>query len=108
MLRRRTPLKRGGFLRRATRLRPISNRRRVRLDEYYKRRERFLSRPENRFCIVSWVLWGQRVPPCDIHHKKGRYGTNFLDESTWMAVSRDAHIWLHANPREARARGWMG
>lgn len=44
---------------------------------------------------------------CDIHHKNGRTGWRLNDESQWMAVSREAHIWLHAHPSEARKRGYL-
>jgi hypothetical protein len=107
-LRRHTPLRRGGFLRRRTRLRAISPRHRHRLDEYFRRRDRFLAQPGNQWCIVAWTLWGRKLPVTDIHHKRGRYGTNFLDESTWLAVSREGHDWIHRFPKDARARGWMG
>lgn len=43
----------------------------------------------------------------EIHHRNGRSGKNYLDEKTWMAVSRIGHEWIHQNPREARARGWI-
>jgi hypothetical protein len=26
------------------------------------------------------------------------------DESTWIAVSRDGHNWIHDNPKEAREK----
>ena len=42
----------------------------------------------------------------EIHHKKGR-GKYLLDTSTWMAVSRDAHLWIHDNPKEARELGYI-
>jgi hypothetical protein len=52
--------------------------------------------------------FGERVPgSCDIHHKAGRTGGGYLDESTWMAVSREGHDWIHAHPKEAEARGWI-
>jgi hypothetical protein len=43
----------------------------------------------------------------DVHHKEGRAGERFLDESTWMAVSRKAHSWIHAHPKQAREMGWL-
>lgn len=43
----------------------------------------------------------------EVHHKSGRYGGNYLNESTWLAVCRDAHEWIHNNPSLARARGML-
>jgi hypothetical protein len=42
----------------------------------------------------------------DIHHMKGR-GKYLLDTSTWMAVSRQAHDYIHANPEESYRKGYM-
>lgn len=42
----------------------------------------------------------------DIHHKKGR-GKYLNDTSTWMAVSREGHNWIHNHPKEAYEKGWM-
>lgn len=43
----------------------------------------------------------------DIHHVKGRVGSNYLDESTWLAVSRFSHDWIHSNPKRARELGLL-
>ncbi len=43
----------------------------------------------------------------EIHHKAGRYGGNYLNTDTWLAVSRWAHRWIHAFPREARKLGLL-
>ena len=42
----------------------------------------------------------------DVHHMKRR-GKYFLDTSSWMAVSRQAHDWIHSNPKEATEKGWL-
>jgi hypothetical protein len=42
----------------------------------------------------------------DVHHMKRR-GKYFLDTSSWLAVSRQAHDWIHSNPKEATAMGWL-
>lgn len=57
---------------------------------------------------VPWPVLSADIPrSTDIHHKAGRTGSNYLDTSTWMAVSRAAHDWIHTHPKEARARGWL-
>ncbi len=45
-------------------------------------------------------------PSTDVHHAKRR-GKNYLDVSTWFAVSRAAHIRIETNPSWARANGWL-
>jgi hypothetical protein len=58
--------------------------------------------------IVNGVEIGQsavsRIIPYsqDIHHTRGRYGGNYLNTDTWMAVCRENHIWIHNNPAAAR------
>lgn len=42
----------------------------------------------------------------DVHHMKRR-GKYFLDTSSWLAVSRQAHDWIHLNPKEATEMGWL-
>lgn len=124
-LKRRSPLKRTGQLKR-TKLSPVSAKRRTQAALYAKKRKAFLE--AHPYCQV-WLAQhagiivhfakalysGKAVSPisattinsCDIHHKAGRTGKNYLDESTWMAVSRDGHRWIHDHPKEARARGWL-
>jgi hypothetical protein len=41
----------------------------------------------------------------DVHHKRGR-GLYYLDESTWIAVSRKAHQDIEANPEWAYEMGY--
>ena len=56
---------------------------------------------------VAWADFERRAPrSVDIHHRKGR-GKHFLDVSTWMAVSREGHDFIHKNPKESYEKGWM-
>ena len=48
-----------------------------------------------------------RIPGCsivatDIHHKKGRVGKLFLDDSEFLAVCRMCHAWIEVHPQEAK------
>lgn len=43
----------------------------------------------------------------DVHHTAGRSGKNYLDQSTWLAVSRTMHERIHNNPSWARANGLL-
>ena len=42
---------------------------------------------ENNRCAVY-----PELKAVEVHHKKGRLGKNYLDVSTWLAVSQKAHI----------------
>tara|TARA_R110000868_G_scaffold93805_2_gene259384 strand:+ start:5583 stop:5972 length:390 start_codon:yes stop_codon:yes gene_type:complete len=108
------------------RLRPVSAKRGVAARYYAAARLFFLARhPYCQVFIARMGLdevalkqWGghyadihgllRRAPTSDdVHHKAGRTGTNYLDEQTWLAVSRQEHEWIHAHPSEARKRGWL-
>jgi hypothetical protein len=43
----------------------------------------------------------------EIHHTAGRLGPLLNDQSKWIAVSRQAHNWIHLNIAEARSFGWI-
>jgi hypothetical protein len=71
--------------------------------EYSKLRKEFLSLPENQICPVT------KQQTTDVHHTfcgkdRQKY---FLDTSTWLAVSREGHIWIHDNPKESREIGYL-
>lgn len=42
----------------------------------------------------------------EVHHRKGR-GKFLLDTTTWMAVSRYAHLQIHADPKTSYAKFYM-
>lgn len=81
----------------------VSEKRKVENIKYSAQRIVFLGKPENQTCpITGW-------PATEVHHKwcgkdRAKY---YLDESTWMAVSRDGHNWIHDNPKEARELGYL-
>lgn len=80
----------------------VSKKRAAQNREYLKLREQFLK--DNPICEVYPYFYSK-----DVHHKfsgKDR-AAHFLDVSTWMAVSREAHNWIHSHPKEARERGWL-
>lgn len=81
------------------RLKPRSRSYTSRMRRYRKQVSLFLNR--NPFCAV---FPGQRSTEC--HHKKGR-GKYLLDESTWLAVSRAAHIKIHSEPAWAYKNGYL-
>lgn len=40
----------------------------------------------------------------DVHHRKGR-GEYLLDESSWLPVCRECHVWINENNKQAMALG---
>jgi hypothetical protein len=47
-------------------------------------------------------LAGCAINACDIHHKKGRVGALFLDDTEFLAVCRTCHGWIETHPKEAK------
>lgn len=130
MLKRYKPLKRTPLLRRSKPIRRVSKKRAAENRIYSRRRRWFLAGHP----ICQWWLgengWvetytgiytknGEELtglelflvanPPLseEVHHCAGRSGSNFLNEATWMAVSRQGHRWIHENPGKARERGYI-
>jgi hypothetical protein len=81
----------------------VSPKRKLEDLKYMAQRIVFLGKKENQLCpITKW-------PAVEIHHTycgkdRAQY---YLDESTWIAVSRDGHNWIHDNPKEAREQGFL-
>ena len=80
---------------------PVSKKRRVEMDEYYKKRLAFLAL--HRSCQAK--LTGCTGKSTDVHHKAGRVGDNYLNMNTWLAVCRSCHSWIETNPVEAKELG---
>lgn len=71
--------------------------------KYAVLRIEFLGKKENQICPIT----GQKTT--EIHHKwsgkdRAKY---FLETSTWLAVSRNGHSWIHENPKESRELGFL-
>ena len=86
---------------RSSKIKPISEKRKQDNKEYKKLREKYLK--ENPKCEITGLK------ATEIHHKysgkdRDKY---YLDTSTWMAVSRKAHNYIHKSPKEAREKGWL-
>ena len=81
----------------------VSKKRKVEQLQYQVLRTEFLSKPENKICPIT------KRPTTDVHHKfsgkdRAKY---FLDVSTWLAVSREGHNWIHNNPKKSRELGFL-
>lgn len=97
---RRTPLKaKTGFKKRGGRLKPVSDSRKKKNEEYFKVRKEYLEKVQGKCEVCS----GQAT---DIHHKSKR-GKNLSSSSTFMAVCRTCHTRIHDNPAWARENGYL-
>lgn len=43
----------------------------------------------------------------EVHHTRGRRGPLLRDRRFWLAVSKQGHRWVHANPARARELGFL-
>ena len=62
--------------------------------EYSILRKEFLSLPENEICFID----GCNKKANTIEHRAGRWGTNFLNTSTWAACCLEHNLKLENNP----------
>lgn len=88
-------MRRSGPLKRKTRLRAMSDKRRKASRKYTILRKKFLL--DHPFCSC-----GSRS--VDVHHSQGR-GANYLNVSSWMASCRPCHDQIHQHPNQARKEG---
>lgn len=78
----------------------VSKKRQVEQLQYQVLRTEFLSKPENKICPIT------NQPTTDIHHKKGRVGSLFLNTDFWIALSREGHKFVEENPEWSKANGY--
>jgi len=81
----------------------VSKKRQVEQLQYQVLRTEFLSKPENKICPIT------NQQAIEVHHTycgkdRAKY---YLDVSTWLAVSRDGHNWIHDNPKKSRELGFL-
>ena len=69
---------------------------------YSKQRLSFLKL----YPVCQANLNGCTTKSTDVHHKSGRTGYLYLDESKWLAVCRACHMWIETHPKEARQIGF--
>ena len=83
----------------------VSSKRRKKDQEYLKLRNRFLTD----FSLCQIAVKGCSINATDVHHTYA--GANrdafYLVQSTWLAVCRNCHDWIHAHPKESRAFGYL-
>jgi len=95
----RSPLKRKSPLKRSGRLRPISKKRAKQNKQYSIYRNLYLT--NHSACEIC----GKKAT--QIHHKKGRFGERLNDMNYFMSVCHTCHEWIHRNPLEAYAKGYL-
>lgn len=78
----------------------VSKKRKIENLQYQVLRKQFLEKPDNRTCPITGL------PTTDIHHKKGRTGTLFLNTDYWIALSREGHKQVEENPQWAKENGY--
>jgi len=93
------------------RVKPVSDKRQRANREYLKRRAVFLA--THPFCQAFFKIRAFENPnnppttswpfSSEIHHTKRPKCKYLNDESTWLAVCRWSHDWIHAHPKDARA-----
>jgi len=78
----------------------VSDKRKIENLKYSVLRTEFLGKKENQICPIT------KKPTTDIHHKKGRVGSLFLDTKYWVALSREGHKFVEENPEWAKENGY--
>ncbi len=77
----------------------VSKKKSKEVAEYAVKRKNFLAK-YNRCAVYP------RLMATQVHHKKGRLGSLFLDENFWLAVSALGHKWIEEHPEEAYKKGY--
>lgn len=78
----------------------VSDKRKIENLKYTAQRIIFLGKKENQICPIT------KKQTTDVHHKKGRVGSLFLDERFWVALSREGHKFVEENPEWAKENGY--
>lgn len=76
----------------------VSQKRKIENLKYTAQRIVFLGKPENQICFIE----GCNKKADTIEHRSGRWGKNFLDESTWAGCCSAHNIELENNPELAK------
>jgi len=82
------------------RIKQVSSKRQQQNQAYLVMRKIFLDTHPN--CVMY-----TDKPSTEIHHSAGRRGDMLLDTRYWFALSREAHVYIHANPEWAEDKGYL-
>lgn len=78
-------------------MRRVSKKRAALIRVYMKRRAAFLV--ANPWCALGGC------EATEVHHMAGR-GAALLDESRWLPLCHDHHVYVTEHPQEAYEQGW--
>lgn len=70
--------------------------------EYSKKRKNFLDKHPMCEAHLPGICSQKAI---QVHHKGGRIGTRYLDDTTWLAVCHECHHWIETHPEQAREMG---
>ena len=88
-------------------IKTFSDKRKKRNEAYLIARTLFLTENKNKFCPVMGEIFNQTIKTTEVHHTNGRENERLIDREFWLAVSREGHQWIHANPKISREKGWL-
>lgn len=91
---------------RRTPLARVSKKRRCETQKYGRLRKAYLlSHPLCEACIPL-LGWKSSMPATEIHHREGR-GVHLNEVTTFVAICRTCHLFIHQNPKYARSKGLL-
>ncbi len=101
-LKKRKELWKSKGLKRKKPMRRVSRKQRSRLSEYYPIQKEFLSRPENKYCLICKVRkgLGERIrihQATEVHHCAYRHGNLLFDTSYFAPSCKHCRSWPHEN-----------
>lgn len=83
-------------------IRQVSDKRMEQLKNYSGEVKAYKKKNNN--CEVR--LQGCSKLTTDVHHMKGRLGSNLMDQRYWIAVCRNCHRWIEEHPKSAKKLGF--
>lgn len=90
----------------ASRINPVSDKKKA-LDKAYSLiRQEYLQRPENRCCAAKLTSQCMGCTPgsMTVHHRKGR-GEYLLKTESWVSLCLPCHQYVEQHPQEAKSLG---
>jgi hypothetical protein len=87
-------------------IKKLSDKRKSHTSEYLKLRLEYLNNHQHCEVNIEGMCKGYST---EIHHTYSGKDRNkyFLDTSTWKAVDRSCHQWIHLHPKESRDLGFL-
>ena len=89
------------------RIAPMSQSMKKRRLAYAKKAREFVRSKAKQSCPVMRAVFAVNEPVTEVHHTRGRHGALLDEQRFWLAVSRNGHNWIHANPAQADRQGFI-